>query len=333
VLEGAREQIAVALGVGPGELVLTGGGTESCNLGVFGPPAPSVICCSTVEHAAVRTAAKVAAAELGVEMVELPVDAQGVLDLDQALGLIPEGALVSVMAANNETGAIQPVAELRAALAREGREVILHCDAIAASPTMALDEIVGAADLISLAGHKLGGPASSGILVVKRGIQFRPRSFGGGQELERRAGTQDVAGALGMAVAIDEARREIASGSVEVLRSRRDRLQLRLTSEYPDLVIHASSAPRLAGHLHLSVPGCLSEELLVLLDRRGICASAGAACSSGAPQASHVLMAMGVSERVARGSLRLTLSVATSDEEVDRAAQLVSESIAALRPR
>lgn len=331
VLEDARESIANALAVDPREVVITGGGTESCNLGIFGVPSPTAICISAVEHVAVREAAVAAGAALGVEVIELAVDRDGVIDVHKAVTVIPDGALVSVMAANNETGAIQPIAALRKALRHAPRTVIMHCDAVAASPTMALDEIIASCDLISLAGHKLGGPPSCGILIVKSGTPFRPRALGGGQELERRAGTQDVAGVVGMAQAISDVHFEIETGAVESLRKRRDRLQALILDAHPTVRVHSQRVDRLAGHLHMSVPGVVSEDLLMLFDQQGLCASAGAACASGAPRASHVLIAMGVSEDDARGAFRLTLALSNSDEEVDRAGEVVIRSISRLK--
>ena len=331
VLEDAREQIATSLGVDAREVVFTGGGTESCNLGILGVAAPTAICISAVEHVAVKEAAARAAQMHSVELIELPVDARGVLRIDQAVELIPDGALVSVMAANNETGVIQPIAELRKALRHAPRNVIIHCDAIGASASMELRSVVEAADLISLAGHKLGGPPSCGVLLVREGVAMVARVVGGGQELERRSGTQDVAGIVGMATALSATDEERERGDLETMRIRRDRLAETIQRAHPEITVHGQDATRLPGHLHFSVPGVVSEELILLLDQRGICASAGAACSSGAPQASHVLLAMGVNERMARGALRLTLATSTTDEELDRAAMSVIYVISQLR--
>ncbi len=330
VLEDARERIAAVLGVEAREIVFTGGGTESCNLALLGVMGPSAICISTVEHTAVRQAALEAASLHGVPLVELPVDSNGVLLVEKALELIPDGALVSVMTANNETGVMQPITQLRKALRHAPRNIILHSDAIAAAPSSDVKEIVLACDLVSLAGHKLGGPPGTGVLVVKEGLRLKARNVGGGQELDRRAGTQDVAGALGMAVSLELAQRDRESGAVDALKQRRDQLEQSLAGAHPTLSVTAQRVPRLAGHLHLTVRDCRSEELLMLLDQEGICASAGAACASGAPQASHVLLAMGVDADVARGALRLTLSTSTTDEEVAVAERALTQVLSKL---
>jgi cysteine desulfurase len=235
------------------------------------------------------------------------------------------------MAANNETGAIQPIVELAKALRHAPRSIIFHCDAVAAAASLDLSDMVAACDLVSLAGHKLGGPASSGVLMVRNGTRLKARVVGGGQELDRRAGTQDVAGAVGMATALRLVGGELRSDLIARMAARRDALEARILAAHPEVVVRSAGTGRLAGHLLMTVPGCVSEELLVLLDQEGICASAGAACSSGAPRASHVLLAMGVDERLARGALRLTLSTSTTDEEVQRAGEVVNVAIARLQ--
>jgi cysteine desulfurase len=330
VLEDARDTIASMLGTKAQHIVFTGGGTESCNLAIFGVTAPTAVCISAIEHLAVRQPAAQRARELGVELIELPVHASGVLDLDRAVELVPDGALVSVMAANNETGAIQPVAELAKRLRHARHHVVVHCDAIAAAPMMELRDVVAACDLVSIAGHKVGGPPGTAILVVDETTRIHARIVGGGQELERRAGTQDVAGAVGVAAALELTRQELEAGAIDDVAARRDHLQATIVGAFPDVRVFARDVPRLAGHLMIAVPGARSEEILMLLDQHGICASAGAACSSGAPQASNVLLNMGVCEEEARSTLRLTLSVHTSDAELDRATAVLLETLSRL---
>ena len=326
-LESAREAVADLLGVSPREIVFTSGGTEACALAMTAGAPDAPIAHSTIEHVAVAEPAR---RRGGRDTIELPVEPSGVVDLDAALDLIPDGAVVAVMAANNETGAIQPIEELRGRLHEAGRSVTLVCDAIAAAPTEALDVLVSIADVLTIAGHKLGGPAGAGIVVVRGGARLTPLLVGGGQEAERRAGTQNVAAAVGLAVALDLATSERMGGEVARLRARRDALARSITDRLATASLTSAQAPRLAGHLHLTVAGARSEELLFALDQRDLAASAGAACASGAPQASHVLLAMGMDHDQARGALRLTLSTGTTDDEAARAADHVVEVVDAL---
>ena len=328
VLDVARHEIAGALGVSPRHVVLTGGGTESCALALLGVRRPSAVCVSTIEHVAVRRSAEVAASRSGVALIELPVDADGQLDVDMALDLVPDGALVSVMAANNETGVVQPVGELARRL-RADRQVVLHSDAIAAASTRSLVDVATSVDLCSIAAHKVGGPPGVGVLVVPEDLDLEPVIPGGAQERGLRAGTQDVAGAAGMAAALTATDRERREGAVEVLARRRDVLGHAL-ARIEGVTITGARVDRLAGHLHLTFPGLRSEEALLLLDRSGVAASAGAACASGAPQASHVLLAMGMDEHRARSAIRLTLGVDTPEAAWDRLAIVLPEVLGSL---
>jgi len=330
VLEEARERIAAVLGVNSREIVLTSGGTESCNLALLGSPKPTMVAISAVEHAAVRAGAERAARVHGVPFVVLPVTTDGLVDVDQAIAMITTGALVSVMAANNETGVLQPLDALVAAAEASGRTMTLHVDAIASAPTKDTAAISSGAAMISVAAQKLGGPVGTGVLVVRSGLSLDPMITGGGQEGGRRAGTEDVAGAVGLACALEEARAEQIAGAPLVMRGRRDRLESLLLDAVAGSSVTAQRSERLDGHAHLTFEGIRSEELLVLLDREGIAASAGAACASGAPQASHVLLAMGVDPQRARGALRMTLATTTTDDDVARAAAAVIRSIEAL---
>lgn len=330
LLESAREVVAGQLGVSPRQIVFTSGGTEACGLAFGVQPSHGPIALSTIEHVAIAAPARRRSAE-GAELRWLDVDAQGVLDVEAAVGRIASGSVVAVMAANNETGAIQPIAELRAGLQDRGSEVTLICDAIAAAPTEDLRSIVAAADLVAIAGHKLGGPAGAGVLVVGPSVALDAVLVGGAQEGERRAGTQNVAAAVGLAVALELASQDRATGRVAALRERRDLMQRSILDRLSTATVTSSTTPRLPGHLHLTIEGLKSEELLFALDQRGVAASAGAACASGAPQASHVLVAMGMDPGVARGALRLTLSTSTSDADARRAADLVVEAADSLR--
>lgn len=325
VLEGAREQIALLLGCQPREVIFTSGGTESANMALLAGTGISRVVTSAIEHTAVWSAAQVRDAE----HLELGVDRRGVLDLEAALDTIERGDLVSVMAANSETGAIQPVSELAARLGTARSSVILHSDAVAASACQDLRPIVAACDLVTLAGHKLGAPVGIGVLIAKEGIELTSLSFGGAQEAGIRSGTQNVLGAMAMAVALAASMEDQASGRTHAMSANRDHLAAALLS-HPGVELTAAQAPRTESHCHVTVGGARSEELLLLLDEAGICAAAGSACSSGAPQASRVLLAMGIDEERARGALRFTLATSTTPQEIERASVAVHEVIGRL---
>ena len=325
VLEESRERVAELLGCTPREVLFTSGGTESANMGVFAGDGIERVLISAIEHTAVFSAA----VARDVPHLELRVESDGVLDLDEARASVQPGDLVSVMAANSETGAIQPVVELVDSLGEIRSRVLIHSDAVAAASCHDLRPLVARCDLVTLAGHKLGAPAGIGVLVAKAGVTLTSLSYGGAQEAGVRSGTQNVLGALAMSVALEAAIADQAEGRTHAMRTRRDRLEAVLL-EHSGVEVSAATAPRLEGHCHVTVGGARSEELLLLLDQRGLCVAAGSACSSGAPQASRVLLAMGVNEARARGALRFTLSTSTTDGEIDRACSAVHETLAQL---
>jgi cysteine desulfurase len=319
-LEDARERVAALCGVEPRAVVFTSGGTESCNLALRAQGEPRYV--SAIEHAAVREAAVGAAV--------LSVDGRGVLDVEAAADAIRPGSLVSVMAANNETGAIQPLAELVEALGARREQVVLHSDAVGAAWCLELAELARSCDLVSLAAHKVAGPAGSGALVISERVTVAPLLSGGGQERGLRPGTQDVAGAVGLATALELAAADRASGAVAEMAVRRDALEQALAG-VEGLEVSSAGADRLSSHCHVTIEGLRSEELLVLLDQAGLCAAAGAACASGAPRPSRVLLAMGVSTERARGALRLSLAPTTTDDEVASALEIVLDAVKRLR--
>jgi len=324
----ARDVVAAAVGCRPGELVFTAGGTEADNLAVRGVHAarPGPVLCSAVEHEAVL--APVAA--VGGRTV--PVDGQGVVDLDALDGLLAPGTtLVSVMAANNEVGMVQPVAAVAELVARRAPGAAVHADAVQAAAWLDLPRAMAGADLVSLSAHKVGGPQGVGALVVRRGTPLQARELGGGQERELRSGTHNVAGIVGFAAALAAAtaEREVAAARVGALR---DRLADGLLAAVRGARETGAARPdRLPGVLHLCVPGVESEALLYLLDEAGVCASAASACASGAQQASHVLAAMGVPAALAAGALRLTLGWPSTPADVDHALVAVPAAVARLR--
>jgi cysteine desulfurase len=338
LLEEARDAVAAFLGRHAGEIVFTSGGTEAANLAVLGPAeaalherGDAVVLASAVEHPAVRESAK-AAERLGADVRQLPVDADGVIDRGAlARALSSRCTLVAVMAANNETGVVEPVAEVVDAVRRRAPQAYVFTDAVQATSFLDLREATEAADMVGLSAHKFGGPVGVGALAVSPRVNLSPRQHGGGQERQRRSGTQDVIGAVGMATAVQLVAKERAAASERVA-ALRDQLANGLLAAMP--WAHRTVAPGVAslpGHLHLCLPGVEREELLVGLATQGVCASGGSSCASGALEPSHVLAAMGVPADLARGAVRFTLGYDTSEADVDRALAVVPTVADALR--
>jgi cysteine desulfurase len=325
----ARDAVATVIGVDPGGITFTSGGTEADNLAVLGAlaAAPGPVVVSAVEHPAVMEAAHASGQEVRVA----PVDSDGLVDLD-ALRLLLDRrvTLVSVQLANHETGVIQPLADVARLVRRLAPAALLHTDAVQAAAWLELASVVEGADLITVSGHKLGGPQGTGVLAARGRPALRAILHGGGQERQLRSGTQNVAGIVGLGVAMTAASCERAAAAARV-RTWRDDLSARLQTAIPDAVETGGRAPRTPGHLHLRLPGVESETLLVLLDDAGVCASAGAACASGAMEPSPILLAMGVPKDEALSSLRLTLGPTTSAADVDLAAAVVPAVVARLR--
>jgi len=318
-------------------VVFTSGGTESANLAVLGVAeaawrarGEAVVLCSAVEHPAVRESARAS----GLDVRELPVDGRGVVELE-ALGrtLSSRTTLVAVMTANNETGVVEPVAEVVDAARRRAPQAYVFTDAVQAAAFLDLAEVTAGADMVSLSAHKVGGPVGVGALAVSPRVALLARQHGGGQERERRSGTQDVVGAVGLATALRLAalERDEAAARVAALR---DRLAdgLMAAVDGAERTVPAGVAV-LPGHLHLCLPGVEREELLVALGAEGVCVSGGSSCASGALEPSHVLAAMGVAPDLARGAIRFTLGYGTGDADVDRVLHVVPAVVAALRRR
>ncbi|HUE95187.1 MAG TPA: cysteine desulfurase family protein [Longimicrobiaceae bacterium] len=317
-LEEARARIADLIGARPTEIVFTRGGTEADNLAVLGRSrrekgAP--IACSAIEHRAVLMAAR-AAEEEGSPLRLLPVDAHGiVVDGSWDEILTDEPAIVSVMWANNEIGSVQPIERIAAAC--HAAAVTFHTDAVQAFGKLRVRVDDVPVSMLSLSAHKIGGPKGVGALFIRKGTEVQPLVYGGGHERGLRAGTEDVAGAVGFAVAAELAARE-REDQVERLRGLRDRLEAGLREKVPDLVVNAAGAERLPTILNVSVPGASSEVLLVMLDLEGIAVSSGSACSSGGVSPSHVLTTMGLPPEVAGPSVRFSLGHETTQREIDQ---------------
>jgi cysteine desulfurase len=338
LLEEAREEVAAFLGREPGDVILTSGGTESANLALLGvaeaalrESGEAVVLWSAVEHPAVRESAR-AAASAGADVRELPVDTDGVVDRDALAGALSPGVtLVAVMTANNETGVVEPVTDVVETVRRGAPQAYVFTDAVQAAPWLDLAAATAGADLVSLSAHKVGGPVGTGALAVSPRVPLAARQHGGGQERERRSGTQDVAGAVGLAAALRlvAAERDGAAQRVTALRDRlRDGLLASIAGAHRTVPEGVAVLP---GHLHLCLPGVEREELLVALGQEGICVSGGSSCASGALEPSSVLAAMGVAPGLAAGAVRLTLGYGTTDADVDRALGIVPTVVAALR--
>jgi cysteine desulfurase len=334
-VEETRERVAELLGARrPLEIVFTGGGTEADNLAVAGAALAGVggggVVTTAVEHDAVLATTRFVE-RLGSKVTIVGVDRHGVVDpAEVAAAVAADTAVVSVMAANNETGVIQPVAAVAEALATAGREVPLHTDAVQSFISEEVTVESTRADMISLAAHKLGGPKGVGLLYVRDGIELEAVLHGGGQELGRRSGTHNVAGIVGLGAAMEAAAQDRAAFRMRV-GTARDSFLERLRSAVPDLEVTGSGAHRLVQHLHVRFPGVAAETLLIRLDQAGVGAAAGSACHSGAVVVSHVLAAMGMDEQAASECVRFSFGWTSTAGDGDLAADLVIPVIEALR--
>ncbi|HET9060438.1 MAG TPA: cysteine desulfurase family protein [Acidimicrobiales bacterium] len=332
-LDDVRDVLAQALGTVAGDLVFTSGGTEAANLAVLGrlSHTPGAVVVSAVEHHAVLEAAHVAQRLHGADVRVVGVNAQGQVDLDQLGAALDRSvSLVSVQLVNNEVGTVQPLDRVARLVRRRAPQAVLHTDAVQAVPWFDIAAMAEGADMISISAHKFGGPQGVGALAFRRPVALGATLVGGPQERGRRAGTQNVAGALGMAAAMEATAAERSREAARV-RELRDGLVSEILGRLRGVRETAAGAERAPGHCHLLVDGVESEALLVLLGGMGVSASAGSACASGAMEPSHVLTAMGYSETEALGALRLTLGHTTTAEEVEYAAGAVVRAVEQLR--
>ena len=331
----AREQVAGLLNAHPDEIVFTGGGTESNNMTLkwlarhVGRKESKVVTGAT-EHSAVLRPCEAMEA-VGYDVSLCGVHADGRLDLDH-LGELVESTrpgFASVMWSNNETGGIHPVAEA-CTLAKEAGWAF-HTDAIQAAGKIPGDVREVPVDYLSLSGHKFHAPKGVGALYVRQGLRFEPMLRGGGQETERRSGTENVPFIIGLGKAAEIMKGKLDQDGHEAVRRRRDRFEDRLTSEVEGLTLNGSREHRAANIIHVSFENCEAAGLLILLDEAGVQCSAGSACMTGKQQPSHVQKAMGFSDEQARSSLRISLSIFTTDEEVEEAASAVAAAVTKLR--
>lgn len=330
-VEAARRQVAALLHALPSEIVFTSGGTEADNLALFGavPPGGHLVT-SAVEHHAVLDACD-ALQRAGCAVTVVAVDRLGRVDpADVEAALRPDTALVSLMLANNEVGTLQPVAEVAARVRARNPRVRVHTDAVAACGRIPVDVDALGVDLATVSAHKIYGPKGAGALYVRRGTHLEPRQHGGSQERRWRPGTENVPGIVGFGVAAELAARELPERARH-LRELSDRLRRQIAGEPTGDPDPEGRSPGLCSFVF--PPALDGEALLVKLDLEGVCASSGSACTSGAVEPSHVLLACGHPRDVALTALRLSLGAGNTAAEVDAAARIVNAAVAELRSR
>ncbi|NWJ39671.1 MAG: aminotransferase class V-fold PLP-dependent enzyme [Geothrix sp.] len=327
----AREQAAALVGCTPAEVVFTSGGTESLNHAVKGVwealPAKRHLVTTAVEHPALR-ALVVWWKGQGGEITDVGVDGEGRLDLAALEAAVrPDTALVAIMAANNETGVLFPVAE--AARIAKARGALFLVDATQAAGKIPVDAVAWGADLLCLSGHKFHGPKGTGLLMIRRGVRLKPLMLGGSQERGRRGGTENVPGIVGLGKAAERAR--LGLPRMERVRQLRDGLEARLGEDIPELRIHGGGASRLPNTSLVGFAGLEGEALQLRLGEHGICVSTGSACSTGMREPSHVLRAMQVPEAYAIGTVRFSLGRDTTEGELAMVLDLLPGLVLALR--
>ena len=338
-LDAARERVAAVLNCRNREIVFTSGGTEADNAAIRGAAEALQetgrhVITAASEHHAVLHACEVLENQ-GWDVTCLPVDDYGIVDPQRVYNAITaQTTVVSIMYANNEIGAINPIPEISAAVKRRAQElnrtVVMHTDAVQAAGFLDLDVRRLGVDMMSLSGHKFYGPKGVGVLFIRRGVPFLPLITGGGQERERRSGTENVAGIIGLAAALQlaDAQRDQVSAHCLALR---DRIIAEVAQRIPDCVLNGHPTQRLPNNVNFSFDGVEGESILLGLDLQGIAASSGSACSSGSLEPSHVLLALGQTADLARGSLRITLGKHNTDAEVDRLISVLTNLIGELR--
>lgn len=332
-LAGARASVAETLGCRPNEVIFTSGGTEADNLAIkgiaLGSPRGRHIVISTIEHEAVLESCDYLRRQHGFEITYLPVDGFGMVSVEDARkAIFPETTMCSVMLANNEVGTIQPISQI-AEMARL-QKVPLHTDAVQGAGVLDLRVQTLGIDALSVSGHKIGAPKGVGALYLRGRVLMEPLLHGGGQERGRRSGTENVAGAVGLATAMKLA--EISRVErAQRLSALRDELISGVLTSVPDAVLTGHPTLRLPGSASFCFPGTSGEAVLLQLEQRAIVCSSGSACAAGSDQPSHVLVAMGIAPEVAQTAVRFTLSDTISKEHLTGVVQAVREACAAVR--
>jgi cysteine desulfurase len=329
-VERARESVAELLGARPAEIVFTSGGTEADNLAIFGiVKSGDHVITSTIEHHAVLNACK-RLEEMGCEVTYVPVDAEGVVNLDDVRRSIrPNTKLITIMTANNETGVVQDVAAI-GQIAAEA-DVYFHTDGVQAAGKIPINVAEWKCDLLSISGHKLHAPQGIGALYVRKGTLLQPLFYGGRHERSRRAGTENVPGIVGLGRAAEIARKDFEEGRIARIATLRDRIQSTVLDSFDQVGVNSGSAPRVPNTTNIHFDCIEGEALVIALDLRGVAVSTGAACSSGAIEPSHVLTAMGLTPDQARASLRFSLGKQNTAEDVDLLLSVLPETLSRLR--
>jgi cysteine desulfurase len=329
-VEEARERVARAVGADPDEIVFTGGGTEADNLAIKGAVEASGrsagrVVTTAIEHHAILDAVEWLGSRYDVVVV--PVGTSGIVTPDAIAGIVDDETLVvSVMTVNNEVGTIQPIVEIAAGVKDKNPKTLVHTDAVQALGNIPVDVHAWGVDLAAFAAHKVGGPKGVGALYIRRGVEVAPGIHGGGQEGGLRSGTLNVAGIAGFGVAAEIAAKECDHKAAE-LRPLRDELMRGIQRIVPDATVNGSLEDRVPGSLNVCIPGAGGQMLIALLDRAGVACSSGSACSSGALDPSHVLLAMGVPEELARGSLRFSMGFGSTRADVDAVLDALPEAV------
>ena len=332
-VERARASVADLVGARSADIMFTSGGTESNNHAILGAAAAprggdKHVITSAIEHVAVLDPCKFLAAN-GMELTILPVDRQGLVNPEDVRGALrPETSLITIMLANNEIGSIQPIEEI-GKMARE-KGIAFHVDAVQAAGKIPIQVEKLGADFLSISAHKFCGPKGVGALYIRKGTKLKPLLHGGHSERDRRPGTEDVAAIAGMGKAAELALSGLQEESARV-RVLRDRLERELLARVPHAWVNAARAPRVPNTANITFPFIEGESMVIALDLKGVACSTGAACSSGAVEPSHVLMAIGLAPEDARATLRLSLGHQTTEEEIDFALETIPPVIERLR--
>jgi len=331
-VEEARAKVAALVDVDAEEIIFTSGGTESNNMALKwlarAYRRPSKFVTSKIEHSAVLKPSE-AFAKAGFKVALANVTEEGRLDLDHYRETLEDAKFTSIMWANNETGVIQPIEEA-CQLAKEN-EVAFHCDASQAIGKVPVSFREIPVDYATLSGHKFHAPKGVGAMFMRKGLAFEPLVRGGGQEFDKRSGTENVAGIVGMGKAAEIMQRMLKGRVLDQVAEKRDHLEANIFKQISDVMVNGSLDYRLPNTLHLSFKRCEAAGLLILLDEYGVACSAGSACMTGKQQPSHVQKAMGFSDEQAKSSIRLSLSIFTSDEDVEKAIAALKKAVEKLR--
>jgi cysteine desulfurase len=329
-VEKARASVAALLNSRPAEIVFTSGGTEADNLGIFGLVARGDhVITSVIEHHAVLNTCK-RLEQMGCEVTYVPVNGRGEVDPEEVRrALRPNTKLVSIMMANNETGVVQAVHEI-GKIAQEA-DVFFHTDAVQAAGKVPVDVQKMGCDVLSISGHKIHAPQGTGALFIKKGTLIQPQIYGGSHERQRRAGTENVPGIVGLGKAAELASHWLSSGGPAKMAAMRDALEDSVLRVTDGAGVNGLGALRVPNTTNLYFDHIEGEALVIALDLKGLAVSSGAACSSGAIEPSHVLLAMGLPQQRARASIRISLGKQTTQEDVNFAIRVISETVARLR--